>query len=454
MTAPTTATGAAASQDGYAFGSPRAAWSVLLILCCLNIGSYMDRQIINLLVEQIRRDFQVSDVQVSLLQGLAFALFYSVVALPIGWVADRWNRRSIVVIGATFWSVATLVCMIAKDYPTLFVARMLVGLGEAALIPAGFSLLSDYFPRARVSSAVSSVTGASFLGNGLALTVGGITLAHLPQTGQVALPVVGSVFGWQLAFGVVTIPSLIMIVFMCFVREPPRRGVAEIRPPAPKLRDLLGFLNKDRGFWLALVGGMVFMNCYQYGLSAWVVTFFIRTYGWEAQRIGGLYGTYFFTIGLAAAIFGGVLCDRLVKMGRSDANLLIPLGAAIVALPVTVIFALCGNAMLSAVLLAVLTFVAVAPFGPAIAAIPLLAPNNMRAQLLAYYMLTMTLVGSTSGPWLIANATDNLYRDPSALKYSIALCAAATLSVAIVCLDLGRRRMRRVAAQAAASPTA
>lgn len=428
-------------QDGFAFGAPAYAWFVVAVLCALQIASNMDRQIINLLVEQIRRDLGVSDVGVSLLQGLAFAVFYSVVAVPIGWASDRTQRRMIIIVGVVFWSFSTLMCMVAKDYTMLFVARMMVGLGEAALIPAAFSMLSDYFPKARLSSAISAVTGASFLGSGLALAVGGFILARLPTTGQVDLPFVGPVFGWQLAFGVVTLPSLVMVAVMAFVREPPRRETGK-RQAGVRVSEMVAFIAHNGRFWAALVSGMALLNIYQMGLSTWTVTFFLRTYGWSAERIGVLYGGYFMVIGTAASLAGGMLCDWIVARGRHDANLIIPLGAAIISLPLTALFALNGDATVSAVLLALLTFVGVLPFGPGIAAVPLLAPNRMRAQLLAVYMLIMTLLGAVAGPWLIAAATDYLFKDPMALKYSIALVGSLVLGAAVICLVLGSLGMR------------
>ena len=154
---------AATATDDYAFGSRRVAWYAASVFCALQLSSNMDRQVISLVVEPLRRDFALDDIQIGLLQGLAFALFYALAAIPIGWMADRWRRDRIIFWGATIWTLATVACMLAPDYPALFVARMLVGLGEAALVPAAFSLLGDYFPRARVAGAVSVVTGASFL---------------------------------------------------------------------------------------------------------------------------------------------------------------------------------------------------------------------------------------------------------------------------------------------------
>lgn len=140
------------------------AWYVVFALSLLQIGSYIDRQVINLLVEPMRRDFAINDTQVSLLLGLSFALFYAVVAIPIGKLADSYNRVAIIVGGALFWSVATLGCMIAGSYWQLFAARMMVGIGEATLIPAGYSVIGDYFRPGRVATATSIITGASFLG--------------------------------------------------------------------------------------------------------------------------------------------------------------------------------------------------------------------------------------------------------------------------------------------------
>lgn len=440
---PPAVSAAAADPGRYAFDSPRYAMWVVLVLCGLQIAGNMDMVIVSLVVEHLRADFGVTDIQVSLLQGLAFALFYSIVAVPIGWAADRWRRNRIILIGATCWTLATLACMVADSYGQLFLARMLVGMGEAALVPAAFSLLSDYFPRDRLAGAVSTVTGASFMGAGGALAFGGIFLSYLPQTGTITLPVFGDIYSWQLAFGLVTIPGLLLIPIFATVREPPRRVAGEQRDEAG-LGELLSYLRAHWKFWLPLIAGLNLMNMYQFGMTAWTVTFFMRTYGWTAGDAGLLYGLYFMVLGTAAGVIGGRWCDRLIARGWRDANFFIPLVSAVCALPLTVAFALCGSATVSAVLIGVITFVSTVSLGPGIAAIPLYVPNRMRAQAVALHLLLAFLIGGGGGPWLIAFFTDKVFGDPAALRYSISLASTVLLIPCAACLLIGMRSVRRL----------
>jgi MFS family permease len=319
---------------------------------------------------------------------------------------------------------------------------MLVGLGEAALVPAAFSMLGDYFPRSRVSGAVSVVTGASFFGAGCALAFGGVFLAQLPQSGSVTLPVIGTVHGWQLAFGLVGIPGLLLLPFAAAVREPPRRV-----PPGEVERaafgEVLRYLARERRFYGPLMLGMVLMAAYQYGVTAWAIAFFMRTHGWSTAQVGLLHGLSFIVVGTAASWFGGWWCNRLVAAGRRDATFVVPLAAGLVALPLTLAFALAGDARISAVLLVLQTFVGVVSFGPGMSTYQLFAPNRMRAQLTALHSLFSTLVGGGLGPWLTAWFTVNVFRDPKALPQSMAIAATIVLVPALLSLFVGRRMLMR-----------
>lgn len=433
-----------AAPDDYAFASRRLAWFAVAVFCALQLSSNMDRQVISLVVEPLRRDFGLDDIQIGLLQGLAFALFYAVVAIPIGWAADRWRRNRIILVGASVWTLATLFCMVAPDYPWLFAARMMVGLGEAALVPAAFSMLGDYFPRGHVAGAVSIVTGASFFGAGCALAFGGVFVDQLPIAGMVELPWAGPVHGWQLAFGLVSLPGLLLLPIVARLREPPRK-VSAGAVEAPTLREVAEFVIAGWRFWLPLLVGMILMATYQYGMTAWVVAFFMRVHGWTTGDIGLLYGLYFMSIGTGASLFGGWWCNRLASAGRRDATLVIPLVAGLAALPLTLAFAMTRDATLSAALLGVLTFFGVISFGPGMSAYQLYAPNRMRAQLTAFHVLLSTLVGGGLGPWLTAYFTERVFRDPQALPQSMALAAATVLLPAILALSLGMRAARRQA---------
>ncbi len=420
---------------------PAYSWFVVAAVSLLQIGSYIDRQVITLLVEPMRRDFGIGDTQISLLLGFAFAVFYAIMAVPAGRLADRYSRVRLIVISVVFWTLATLWCMVAEGYRGLFIARMLVGLGEAALIPAAFSLLSDYFRPGKLGLATSTVTGASFLGSGIALALGGYVISRLPGSEFTTLPVFGEVRSWQLAFGFASIPSVVFLALFLFVREPPRSGQLAQRQKGVSMLEALNYLRTDKAMWSSVFIGMAMIGAFQYGLTAWVPTFFIRSYGWNTAEIGQLYGAVFLICGTSGTVTGGWLCDRLYKHFGRRTFVITPLLSACLSVPLILGFALGGSGLVSAVMLVPLTFIGTMAFGAAIASIPSLVPNQMRGQLIAVYILFSTIIGQGCGPWLIAVFTEYVLGDPQAIRLSIAVVSTSLLVLAAIILGLGARAM-------------
>ncbi|MEL7029083.1 MAG: MFS transporter, partial [Pseudomonadota bacterium] len=182
--------GAAAGQ-GEPGHDPVYSWYVVAVLSFAGVVAFIDRQIINLLVEPIKADLGVSDTQISLLQGIAFSLFYAIMALPLARLSDSGNRKQIIILGAICWTIATFTCGLAGGLAVLFVSRMMVGVGEATLTPGGFSMISDYFPREQLSRALSVFTSSSFLGSGLAFILGGAMIGLFSSWGPIEAPLIG-----------------------------------------------------------------------------------------------------------------------------------------------------------------------------------------------------------------------------------------------------------------------
>jgi MFS family permease len=348
-------------------------------------------------------------------------------------------------LGMLLWALSTIACMVAQSYAMLFCARLMIGLADASLVPASFSLLSDYFPKAKLAGAVGMATGATFLGTGASLSVGGLVLGVLPMEQTLTLPFgLGIMHGWQWLFGIMSVPGLLLLLAMFLVREPPRRdsGDARVADTKPGPGAILRYFTANAYYLGPLIAGLVLLGAYQYGVTAWAVTLFIRRYGWSATQIGLLYGLYFMIIGSVASIVGGRLADYLRRRGRSDANFLVPLGAVILLTPLAIVFALSANAMLSAVLLGAITFLSVMSFGPAIAAVPAFVDSSLRAQFIALTMMLSTLLGSGGGPWLVAFFTQAVFHDPLALPWSLAICAGLLLLPCGLCFLIGARAAR------------
>src|SRR4029078_4574095 len=201
------------------------AWWVVIALTAVYTLSFVDRTILSLLVPSIKRDLGVSDTQIGVLQGLAFSVFYTLVGLPLGRVADRWNRRKLIVAGILVWSLFTTLGSVAQSYLLLFLTRIGVGVGEASLSPAGYSMLSDYFPKQKLGAAISVFYMGVFIGSSLAMLVGGTTVDMLARTPFVTVPVLGTMASWRLTFVIVGVPGVLFALLAWTIREPIRRNL-------------------------------------------------------------------------------------------------------------------------------------------------------------------------------------------------------------------------------------
>ena len=213
-------------KSGYP--SPVYSWYVVVVLTVAYMFSFLDRQILALLIEPIRQDLEITDFQISLLLGLAFGIFYTALGIPIGRLADRRSRRGIIAVGVTIWCLMTAACGLARNFSQLFLARIGVGVGEATLNPSAYSLISDYFPRQRRGRAISFYNMGVSLGAGVAMVVGGQIIAFAFDTPRVTLPIVGELYAWQLVFLLVGLPGLLIAALMITVREPERRDKLQI----------------------------------------------------------------------------------------------------------------------------------------------------------------------------------------------------------------------------------
>ncbi len=432
------------ADERFAFRSEGYAWLIVFMLFLASLVSFLDRQIINLLVDPIRNDLGITDTQISLLQGFAFALFYSVVAIPLGRLADARNRKVIIAIGMVLWSIATALCGIAKAFSQLFLARMLVGIGEATLGPAGLSMVADYFPRRRVTRALSVLNGSGFLGAGIALVIGGLVIDRMTAIGPIDLGLFGVIKPWQMTFLVVSVPGLILVtVLWRVVREPPRTGadgseVADVL----SLREAWLYLSNHKNVLIPVIAGFTFLATMMFSLSAWTPTYFIRTHGMTPSEIGSIFGLYFMVFGAAGVICGGLFSDWLRSCGYHDSNMRAGLFSALFSLPFVATFPLVGDQALSLVLFAPALFFGTMPFGTGPAALPLIVPNRLRGQLIAIYLLFGNLIGQGGGPWLVAVFTDFVLMDPSLIRYSISSVCSATILIGAVTLFIGLQPYR------------
>jgi MFS family permease len=418
------------------------AWYVVAVLMVAYVFSFIDRQILNLLVGPIRSDLGISDTQMSLLMGFSFALFYTICGIPLGRLADSKSRRTIIAVGIFFWSLMTAACGTARHYWQFFLYRMGVGVGEATLSPSAYSLIADYFPKEVRATAISVYSMGIYIGSGLAFLLGGLVIRFATGQGEVMLPLVGATRPWQLIFFMLGIAGILFTFAMYTVREPARQGLAGATAGVP-LKTVLGYIKQNRKAVLCHNFGFALMAFTAYGAGAWIPTFFIRHHGWDAAQIGVTYGTVIVIFGTFGIVAGGRLSDWLARRGREDANMRVGLLAAICGVPSGIAFPLVPDANLAVAMVAISTVFLSMPFGVAPAAVQEMMPNDMRGQASALYLFIVNLVGLGVGPTAVALATDYVFRDDAAVGYSLLLVGSVAQAGALLLLWAGLAPYRR-----------
>lgn len=421
-----------------AWPSRRAAWTAAALLALGNFFAFVDRQVISLLIEPIKQDFALSDTQAALLLGLAFGLFYTLLSIPIGRLVDGWSRKKVAAIGMTIWSIAAIACGAAQNFVQLFLARMGVGAGEASLNPAAYSMLADYFPKERLSTAIGVYTMAAFIGAAASLIGGGFLLRAFSAHGPYELPLLGEVAPWQLTFIILAAPGLIVALLVLLIQEPPRRGVVAGEKPAT-FSEALAHMGEGprRAAFIFLIGAFTVHTLGSYAGSGWTVPFFIRTFGWEPAQVGLLYGLSFLIFGAGGAFAGGWYGDRLRQKGLMDAQIRAAMIGILLSWPMGTLSTLVGDAYLALALTAGAMFFSTFVYPLAASAIQVITPNRMRGQASAVYLTAINLVGLGLGPLLVGLMNDFGFTSPEGVRYSLAVINAITPPLMALLLFLG-----------------
>jgi len=432
-----------------AYPPPAYAWYVTGLLTLAYVIAFIDRQVLALLVEPIKADLALSDTQMSLLMGLAFGIFYTVLGIPIGRLADRYSRRGIIATGITLWCLATAGCGLARGYAQLFLARVCVGVGEAALTPSALSLISDYFPRERRGRAIGCYNMGISIGVGVAMLAGGAIVGYAQTAPPLRLPLAGELEPWQSVFFLVGLPGLVLAGLIGAVREPVRRELLA-GADRPSFAFVLRYLGARWRTYGPLFLGMSVVTIVGYAYFSWIPTMFIRNWGWSIRDVGLAYGAVTIVFGPAGVLIGGWLADRRYREGRADAHLSVAVLGALVTVPSAALVPLMPTATLALLLLVP------ASIGPAMAtatgasALMMITPNQFRAQASAMYLFVISLLGLTLGPTVVALVTDFVFHDEGALRYSIALVSGIAGALACATLLFCSRHYRVTAAEAAA----
>lgn len=411
-------------------------WYVVAVLMLAYIFSFIDRQIFSMVVGPLRRDLHISDTQVSYLQGLSFVIFYTFFGILIGRLVDIYSRRTIIAIGMVLWSVFTTGCGIASTFPQMLALRMGVGVGEAALSPAAYSLVTDYVPPRRLSTAIGLYGAGIYIGSGLAFLLGGLVRSYALTKASMSLPLVGAIHPWQILFLVVGLPGVLIAPLLYSIREPQARS-GSVRPKEP-ISKVFGYIFTNCKTFLLHNIGFGLLSLVGYASSAWVPEFYVRTYHWPIKQVGLVYGSIVIVCGSLGIIGAGRVADYLRVRGRANSNIYVGMWAGIIWFPLHFLMLLAPTGWWATVWLVPATVIAAAPFGIAPAAIQQMMPANMRGQASAVYLFILNLVGLGLGPTAVAFGTQKVFGHDDALRYSmlIVFATASLLSAALLAMCL------------------
>lgn len=439
------------------WANPAYAWYVVIVLFLAAIVSFVDRQIIALVVDDIKADLGLTDLHIGLLQGPPFGIFYALMSIPIALAADRYSRRNIIIAGVTFWSMATAACGLAGHFWHLFLARVGVGVGEATLSPSAYSMISDYFPKEKLALAMAVFTMGNLAGVGLAMVLGGMLIVWLKSIGPVDVWLLGTLQPWQFTFVVVAIPGLLLALLMLTIREPVRRGQSTMAGSAGgQLAEFWAFMRAHRRTFATLFASFTVLVLIAYGNFAWMIVFFVRTFGWSAGEAGLAYGMVVLVFGTSGAFFGGWLANVLARRGYTDAPYRATMLCTLPLAPFAALtFLVAPDGWWALGLFAPWQFFGAVPAGLAGAAMMTITPNQMRAKISAVYLFFSNIIGLSLGPTVVGFLTTYVFRDDALIRYSLNLvnCVGPPIAVLLIWLGMSsfRDSVRRVEAETAAA---
>ena len=375
-------------------GAARRANYALAVLFVVTMLNFLDRQVISIVAEPIKRDLGLSDTQLGLMTGLSFAVFYTTLAIPLAALADRWNRSRIIAIAIAVWSLMTVLCGVAGNFVQLFLARVGVGIGEAGSAPASHSLIADLFPPERRAGALGIMGAAVPVGAFIAYAGGGY---------------ITEMFSWRAAFMLAGLPGIMIALLIWFTVPDPRGKVSLAKAFQPvageaTLRSALLELSRKPAYWHLVAAG-VLVQFVSYGLASFYGGLFVRVHGMNYGELGWKLGVMVGVTGGFGAWFGGKVGDMI---GKRDPvlPLLVSGLVLLIAAPGMIAAIYAGNANLAIVLLGFPTFAATFYFGPSFAAVQALASDRTRAMAVAIYLMVAGLIGLGLGPVFVGGLSD------------------------------------------------
>lgn len=421
--------------------SPVAIWATVVLMALLFAFSMIDRVVLSIVIAPVKADLQLSDAQFGLAQGAAIALFYLIMALPFGWAADRFDRRIVLFIGITTWSLASAACALVRNFPELFAARAMVGAGEASLGPAGYPLIAGLVGRKRLALAMMIFVLGGVTGNGLGQLIGGPLFGYFSALGEtIYIWPLGELTPWRAVFIVTGVPGLLLALLVLIVPRGPR--VAQ-KPIAGSNRkdchtgSFVTYLSQRARYFLAVICGIGFQNAAIFAVILWNAAFVGRIHGWTPGEIGAVFGGILVTTSAMSIMVHSWCMSALFEKGHKDIHLKWQGGASVLAVPCVMLTYLTSSIELTYVGFAIYSVA----LGGALVAGPtilqLATPAEFRGRMNAVYVIIGSLLGTALGPALVGFVTDWVLRDEMLVGTAIAICCVCFNIAAIICFTIG-----------------
>ncbi len=384
------------------------------LLTFIYTANYVDRQIVAILLQSIKLDMGLSDTQLGLLSGLAFAIFYATLGIPIAYLADRVSRKKIIIVSLSLFSVMTIICGFTQNFIQLLLARIGVGVGEAGTSPPSHAMIADmYAPNERATPLAIFALGIN-IGLLVAFLVGGWVNHH---------------YGWRTAFQVVALPGLLLVVIAMFTLRDPPRGLSDGQEAqkAPPLGEVARYILHNKTLRQLIIGSTLVVTV-GYGAIAWLPTYFVRVHAMTTIEVGQILALLIGIGGGIGTALGGHFADRL---GKRDVrwNLWLIVILALVGLPFSVGAYLATDATLAIILLAFPVSVGALYFGPTLAMLHTLVRPEMRSLASAILLFINNIIGLGLGPLMIGVLSDYFSTDYGARALPYAMVTSALLAL-------------------------
>lgn len=418
-------------------------WWMVIVLCLLYSGSFVDRLVVTMLAPAIKADLQLTDIQISLLLGPAFALSYAIASLPFGWASDRFPRRAVIYVGSVIWAVSTAAGALAGSFFHLLALRIGVGSGEASITPASLSMMADRFPARRLTTAMAVFQSGSQIGTAVAYTFGGLAIAFAASVGP-ELPLLGTLAPWRFTLLLAGAPFLLLGLLVFTFPEPPRR--AGISRASKDHSSVFAYFRQEWRVVLPMGLGCSLAVISINSLMAWTPSFIARQFALPPEVYGPVLGLISLMSG-AVMVLKGIIVDALYARGIKDIHLRFYSWLILAAIPLVAFAFFLQNPGLFLVLYGCIVML-IASFVAYIGAtVQLFTPTHLRGQVMGVLLSAFGLIGAGLGPLLTATLTDKLFRDESYLGHSLALLSVVALTAAWICLRIALHNLKPLIAR-------